>query len=137
MSIGVSVRTTKFAARNSGIGVRQESNPQSPTVYSFERYGTFVTVNILTSRKIRKEKLSYFCEYDSVIMETQEILKAIKKLPVNKQMLIIEKTLKTLRESDTREKMIDAANTLFDDYSKNKELTEFTVLDCESFYETR
>jgi hypothetical protein len=28
MSIGVSVRTTKFSARNNGIGVRQESNPQ-------------------------------------------------------------------------------------------------------------
>ena len=39
MSIEVSVRTTKFAARNSGIGVRQESNPQSPTAYSSERYG--------------------------------------------------------------------------------------------------
>lgn len=39
MSIGVSVRTTKFAARNNGIGVRQESNPQSPTAYSSVRYG--------------------------------------------------------------------------------------------------
>jgi len=38
MSIGVSVRTTKFAARNNSRGVRQESNPQSPTAYSFERY---------------------------------------------------------------------------------------------------
>ena len=37
MSIGVSVRTTKFAARNNGIGVRQESNPQSPTAYSSVR----------------------------------------------------------------------------------------------------
>jgi len=37
MSIGVSVRTTKFAAC-SGIGVRQESNPQSPTAYSSKRY---------------------------------------------------------------------------------------------------
>jgi hypothetical protein len=37
MSIGVSVRTTKFTARNSGIGVRQESNPQSPTAYSSVR----------------------------------------------------------------------------------------------------
>jgi len=39
MSIGVSVRTTKSAARNNGIGVRQESNPQSPTAYSSVRYG--------------------------------------------------------------------------------------------------
>ena len=38
MSIGVSVRTTKFAARNNGIGVRQESNPQSPTAYSSVRW---------------------------------------------------------------------------------------------------
>jgi hypothetical protein len=37
ITIGVSVRTTKFAARNNGIGVRQESNPQSPTVYSSVR----------------------------------------------------------------------------------------------------
>jgi hypothetical protein len=29
MSIGVSVRTTKFAARNNGSVARQESNPQS------------------------------------------------------------------------------------------------------------
>jgi hypothetical protein len=40
MSIGVSARTTKFAARNNLGGVRQESNPQSPTAYSSERYGT-------------------------------------------------------------------------------------------------
>ena len=37
MSIGVSVRTTKSAARNNGNGVRQESSPQSQTVYSCER----------------------------------------------------------------------------------------------------
>ena len=40
MSIGVSVRTTKFAARNNSIGVRQVSNPQSPTAYSSVRYDT-------------------------------------------------------------------------------------------------
>ena len=41
MSIGVSVRTTNPVARNNGIGVRQESNPQSPTAYSSERYRAF------------------------------------------------------------------------------------------------
>jgi len=34
MSIGVSVRTTKSAARNNDIGVRQESAPQSATNHS-------------------------------------------------------------------------------------------------------
>lgn len=38
MSIGVSVQTRKSAARNNGFGVRQESNPQSPTAYSSVRY---------------------------------------------------------------------------------------------------
>ncbi len=38
MSIGVSVRTTKFAARNNLGGIRQESSPQSPTAYSSVRY---------------------------------------------------------------------------------------------------
>jgi hypothetical protein len=37
MSIGVSVRTTKLAARNNGIGVRQERSPQSPPAYSSVR----------------------------------------------------------------------------------------------------
>jgi hypothetical protein len=70
-------------------------------------------------------------------METNEIIKAIKKLPVNKRMLIIEKTLKTIRESENRKKMEDSAKSLYDDYSGNTELTEFTLLDGESFYETR
>ena len=38
IAIGVSVRTTKFTARNNGGAARQESNPQSPTVYSSVRY---------------------------------------------------------------------------------------------------
>lgn len=40
MSIGVSVRTTKFAARNNFGAARQESNPQSPTAYSSVRYAS-------------------------------------------------------------------------------------------------
>jgi len=39
MSIGVSVRTTTFATRNNGGAARQERSPQSPTAYSFGRYG--------------------------------------------------------------------------------------------------
>jgi len=39
ISIGVSVRTNNRTARKSGGAARQESNPQSPTVYSSVRYG--------------------------------------------------------------------------------------------------
>jgi hypothetical protein len=47
IAIGVSVRTTKFAARNNSGGVRQESTPQSPTVYSSVRcMATLRAINI-------------------------------------------------------------------------------------------
>lgn len=37
-------------------------------------------------------------------METREILKAIKKLPVSKRMFIVKRTLKKIIESETRKK---------------------------------
>ncbi len=70
-------------------------------------------------------------------METKEILKEIKKLPVQKRMFIIEQTIKTIRKNDNRKTMYKAAQTLFETYQNDKELTAFTELDCEVFYETR
>ena len=43
-------------------------------------------------------------------------------------MLIVERTLKTIRESETRKKMVKAANVLLEDYKNDKELTDFTHL---------
>jgi hypothetical protein len=54
-------------------------------------------------------------------METKEIIKAIKKLPVAKRMLIIERTLRTIRESETRKRLTDAADGLHVDYSVDQE----------------
>jgi hypothetical protein len=70
-------------------------------------------------------------------METREIIRAIRKLPVSKRMLIVEKTLKTIRESETRKRMVKAAESLFEDYKNDKELIAFTQLDYEGFYETK
>ena len=70
-------------------------------------------------------------------METREIIRAIKKLPVSKRILIVEKTLKTIRENETRKRMVKATESLFEDYKNDKELTAFTQLDYEEFYETR
>ena len=70
-------------------------------------------------------------------METREIIRAIKKLPVNKRMLIVERTLRTIRESETRKRMLKAAESLFDDYQNDKELVAFTQLDYEGFYEAK
>ena len=70
-------------------------------------------------------------------METREIIRAIRKLPVSKRMLIVERTLKTIRESETRKSMVKAAESLFEDYKNDKELIAFTQLDYEGFYETK
>ncbi len=60
-------------------------------------------------------------------MDTREIIKAIKKLPVSKRILIIEQTLKTIRESETNKQMEKAATSLLRDYETDTELTEFTA----------
>jgi hypothetical protein len=70
-------------------------------------------------------------------METRDIIRAIRKLPVSKRMLIVEKTLKTIRESETRKRMVKAAECLYEDYKYDKELIAFTQLDFEGFYETK
>lgn len=70
-------------------------------------------------------------------METREIIKAIRNLPVSKRMLIVERTLKSIRESETRKRMVKAAESLLDDYKNDKELVAFTQLDYERFYETK
>jgi len=70
-------------------------------------------------------------------METRDIIRAIRKLPVSKRMLIVERTIKTIRESETRKRMAKAANILLEDYRNDKDLTVFSSLDCEGFYETK
>ncbi len=45
--------------------------------------------------------------------------------------------IKTIRESETREKMAKAAESLFEDYKNDKELIAFTQIDFEGFYETK
>lgn len=66
-------------------------------------------------------------------MGTKEIIEEIKKLPVNKRILIVEKTLRSIRESDIQDEMSIAAESMIDEYRNNKELTAFTELDYEEF----
>jgi hypothetical protein len=70
-------------------------------------------------------------------MGTRDIIRAIRKLPVSKRMLIVERTLKTIIESETRNRMVKAAESLFEDYKNDEELIAFTQLDYEEFYETK
>ena len=68
-------------------------------------------------------------------MKTKDIITEIEKLPVKRRLLIAEQILKSIR--DKGEEMEDAAGILEDEYCNNDELTAFTVLDTEEFYETR
>jgi hypothetical protein len=69
-------------------------------------------------------------------MSTKEILREINRLSYNQKLLIIEKTLDSIKDkkSNVLEK---AASVLSKDYKTDKELTVFTELDFENFYEKR
>gem|GEM_PF-2038611 len=63
-------------------------------------------------------------------METIVIMKEIVKLPITERFLIIEDTLKSIKEETANEKgLAEGAKALLSDYLKDKELTSFTALD--------
>lgn len=71
-------------------------------------------------------------------METTAIIKEIVKLPITERFLIIEDTLKSIKEETAKEKSLaEGAKALLSDYLKDEELTSFTALDSEEFYETK
>jgi hypothetical protein len=70
-------------------------------------------------------------------MGTKELIREIHKLPVSKRMLVIERTMKSIRESELKMKMNKAVNDLLNDYQMDEELTVFTKIDMDSFYEAR
>jgi len=70
-------------------------------------------------------------------MGTSEIILEINKLPVNQRLTLIELTIKKIREEEKREQLSMAAESLYEYYLSDKELTDFTSLDQEDFYEAK
>ena len=71
-------------------------------------------------------------------MKTVEIVREINKLNLNEKMLVIELVLKNIRlESDNKLSLAESAQTLLSDYDNDRELTAFTALDNEDFYEAQ
>jgi hypothetical protein len=70
-------------------------------------------------------------------METVAIIQEINNLPTHKRMWIVEQIVHALRSNANESSLENAANLLYDDYKNDKNLIEFTQLDCENFYETR
>lgn len=69
-------------------------------------------------------------------METLTIINEIQNLPLSKQIYIAEWILRSLRTKETKTQMEIAADKLYSDYSEDEELTAFTNIDFENFYET-
>ncbi|MFT4846131.1 MAG: hypothetical protein ACJAZC_000897 [Cryomorphaceae bacterium] len=70
-------------------------------------------------------------------MGTNELISEIQRLPINKRMMVVELILKSIRQGELKKQMESAVDTLMDDYHSDKELTAFTKIDFENFYEAR
>ena len=70
-------------------------------------------------------------------MNASQIIKEIERLPLNKRMIIVERTIKSIRENENKSKLKIGADALLIDYVNDTELTIFTDIDFENFYETR
>ena len=68
-------------------------------------------------------------------MHTKEIIDVIRRLPFNEQQEIADFIMGSIVENDEKQKIKTAAIKLYDDYTYDEELTTFTVLDSEEFYE--
>ena len=70
-------------------------------------------------------------------MRTSDLIDEIKRLPMQKRILLIEKALHSIRQDEEMNQMKKAVDLLLEDYKTDVELTAFTNLDYEQFYETR
>lgn len=68
-------------------------------------------------------------------MTTEILIKELDKLPLTEKLLVIEKTLKSIR-TEKQKSLKTAVDHLYDEYKNDKELTAFTQLDNEPFYGT-
>ena len=70
-------------------------------------------------------------------MRTNELIREIERLPIQKRIYVIEKTIHSMRKQEDTARMKNAVHTLYADYKTDKELTAFTNIDFEDFYEAR
>ena len=70
-------------------------------------------------------------------MNTSDIIKEIERLPLSKRIYIIEKAIQSIRKNDDLKQMEEAASALLKDYESDYELTSFTNIDMDEFYETK
>lgn len=72
-----------------------------------------------------------------MLMETSDLILEINRLPLSKRFYLVEEILKSIKKEKMEQQMKLEANELFYDYANDKELSVFTSLDLENFYETK
>lgn len=70
-------------------------------------------------------------------MQTIDILQEIRRLPFTKKFYVVEETIKSIKNDEMNQRMVQAVNELYADYKTDAELTVFTELDLEDFYEAK
>lgn len=70
-------------------------------------------------------------------MQTIDLIKEILRLPLTQRFYVVEETIKSIKKEEMGNQMEFAANELYNDYVNDKDLTAFTSLDLENFYETK
>ena len=70
-------------------------------------------------------------------MSTTEIIRELDKLSISEKLQVIEQTLKKIRAAEAYNQMTMATEDLAEEYKVNKELTIFSDLEMENFYEAR
>jgi hypothetical protein len=71
-------------------------------------------------------------------MTNTQIVNEISRLPLTEKIYIVELVLKNIRhETEKTPSLAEGAKALQHDYENDYELTAFTALDGEKFYESR
>lgn len=70
-------------------------------------------------------------------METTELKKEIGKMSSREKIELVEYIIKSIKEQQNRERLEATAEELQEEYEKNEELTAFTSIDTDDFYEPR
>lgn len=70
----------------------------------------------------------------NMTLQTQELIKEVKDLPIDQQLLVVEELIKSIK---LRNQLEYAVNELKAEYETNKDLVAFTSIDLDGFYETR
>lgn len=71
------------------------------------------------------------------MMQALELIQEIQRLPLTKKFYVVEETIKSIKKDEMSQQMELAVNELYNDYSNDKDLTAFTSLDLEHFYEAK